>query len=54
LLAGAMEYLREHMDLRQAPQIGASGGGFIALFGACGVPAEQVVDTAFKLSVEHR
>lgn len=50
---GAMQYLMNKFHLAKVPMVGASGGGFAAVLSACEVPAEQVLETAYALSLKH-
>jgi hypothetical protein len=50
---GAMQYLMNKFHLAKVPMVGASGGGFAAVLSACEVPPEQVLETAYALSLKH-
>ncbi len=50
---GAMKYLSDHYDLTKIPMAGASAGSFISVLAACGVDADQVIDSAYALSLKH-
>lgn len=50
---GAMQYLMNKFHLAKVPMVGASGGSFAAVLSACEVPAEQVLETAYALSLKH-
>ncbi len=50
---GAMKYLSEQYDLTAVPMTGASGGSLAAVLGACGVPADRVLQRAYELSLEY-
>lgn len=48
-----MQYLMNKFHLSKVPMVGASGGGFAAVLSACEVSPEQVLDTAYALSLRH-
>jgi hypothetical protein len=50
---GAVQYLMNKFHLSKVPMVGASGGGFAAVLSACEVPPEQVLETAYELSLKH-
>ena len=47
-----MQYLSERYDVRSVPTVASSGGGLVALLGACGVPPHRAVHLAFQLCRE--
>lgn len=51
---GAVQYLLHHFHLNQVPMVGASGGGLAAVLATCEVDPEQVMESAYKLSLEHK
>lgn len=50
---GAMQYMMNKFHLSKVPMVGASGGGFAAVLSACEVHPEQVLETAYSLSLKH-
>jgi hypothetical protein len=50
---GAMDYLARRYDLTRVPQAGASGGALLAALARCGVDAEAITESAYRLSLEH-
>eukprot|EP00878_Enallax_costatus_P008734 GHUV01009129.1.p2 GENE.GHUV01009129.1~~GHUV01009129.1.p2 ORF type:complete len:187 (+),score=52.14 GHUV01009129.1:266-826(+) len=51
---GAVQYLLNHFALDKVPMVGASGGGLAAVLAACEIEPEQVMESAYKLSQEHK
>lgn len=49
-----MQYLLNHFCLDKVPMVGASGGGLAAVLATCGVEPEEVMESAYKLSKEHK
>jgi len=47
-IAGAVEYLAEHYDLKSVQFVGASAGALVATLGACGVSPEVAVACAYR------
>lgn len=50
---GAMQYLAQRYDLTSVPMVGASGGAICAVLGRCGVDAERISDSAYRLAVDY-
>lgn len=50
---GAVQYLMQHFDLTKVPMVGASGGALASIIATCGVDPKLVLDTAYKMSLEH-
>jgi hypothetical protein len=50
---GAVHYLLQQFELDKVSMTGASGGGFAAVLAACNVDPLEVMDSAYKLSLEH-
>ncbi|PNH11898.1 Patatin-like phospholipase domain-containing protein 1 [Tetrabaena socialis] len=50
---GAMKFLSERYDLTRVPMAGASGGALASVLAACGVPADEVLQRAYDLSVKY-
>ncbi|KAG2491686.1 hypothetical protein HYH03_010054 [Edaphochlamys debaryana] len=50
--AGVMARLSERYRLASLPAVGSSGGGLVALLGACEVPPGEAVRLAFRLARE--
>lgn len=48
-----MQYLMNKFQLSKVPMVGASGGGFAAVLSTCEVHPEQVLETAYALSLKH-
>lgn len=49
-----MQYLLNHFALDKVPMVGASGGALAAVLAACQAEPEQVMESAYKLSLEHK
>ncbi|GLC48803.1 hypothetical protein PLESTB_000150100 [Pleodorina starrii] len=50
--AGVMSRLSEEFRMAQVPTVGSSGGGLVAILGACEVPPVEAVRLAFRLCRE--
>lgn len=50
---GAVQYLMNKFHLAGVPMVGASGGGLAAVLATCEVEPEQVLETAYAMSLEH-
>jgi len=49
-----MQHLARRYDLRRVPMVGASGGAICAALARCGVPPEQITETAYRLAMDHK
>lgn len=50
--AGVMSALSQCYDVQRVPMVGSSGGGLVALLGACEVAPQEAVARAFALCRE--
>jgi hypothetical protein len=51
---GALQYLSKRYDLTRVPHGGASGGALAAALARCGVDPEEITESAYRLSLEHK
>lgn len=51
---GAVQWLSKHYDLTKADHGGASAGALLAALARCGVDPDRIVDSAYRLSVDHK
>jgi hypothetical protein len=49
-----MQWLAQRYDLTRVPMGGASGGALAAALARCGVDAEEITESAYRLSLQHR